>query len=176
MSLKVDRGRTRARSQAVQLLFQAEAKDVPLEEVLEGDYLLSKGPLEDYARVLAEGCYRYLDTIDEVLDQALKNWSMPRLPRTDRNLMRIAIYEMRYADEHIEDAVVINEAVEIAKAYGTDESAKFVNGVLGRIARMDESELPSGSGSDSDDSASSDVDGEAAASSDATADAAEAEA
>ena len=176
MSLKVDRGRTRARSQAVQLLFQAEAKDVPLEEVLEGDYLLSKGPLEDYARTLAEGCYRYLDTIDEVLDQALKNWSMPRLPRTDRNLMRIAIYEMRYADERIEDAVVINEAVEIAKAYGTDESAKFVNGVLGRIARTDESELPSGNGVDTDDSALSDSDDAAAVASDAAAETDKAEA
>lgn len=150
MSLKVDRGRTRARSQAVQLLFQAEARDVPLEEVLEGDYLLSKGPLDDYARVLACGCYEHLDAIDAVLDGALKNWSMPRLPRTDRNLMRIAIYEMRYADERIEDAVVINEAVEIAKAYGTDESAKFVNGVLGRIARSDESLFETAEAADGD--------------------------
>ena len=140
MSLKVDRGRTRSRSQAIQLLFQAEARDVPLDEVLEGDYVLSGDrPLEEYARVLACGTYAHLDEIDAVLDGALSNWSMPRLPGTDRNLMRIAIYEMRYAEERIEDAVVINEAVEIAKAYGTDESAKFVNGVLGRIARSDES-------------------------------------
>nr|WP_239463529.1 transcription antitermination factor NusB [Collinsella intestinalis] len=138
--MKVDRGRTRSRSQAIQLLFQAEARDVPLDEVLEGDYVLSGDrPLEEYARVLACGTYAHLDEIDAVLDGALSNWSMPRLPGTDRNLMRIAIYEMRYAEERIEDAVVINEAVEIAKAYGTDESAKFVNGVLGRIARSDES-------------------------------------
>ncbi len=123
MSLKVDRGRTRARSQAVQLLFQAEAKDVPLEEVLGGDYLLSKGPLEDYARTLAEGCYRYLDTIDEVLDQALKNWSMPRLPRTDRNLMRIAIYEMRYADE-----LTRTDESELPSANGTDADDSALSG------------------------------------------------
>ncbi len=139
MSLKVDRGRTRARSQAVQLLFQAEARDVPLDEVLEGDYLLSKGPLEEYAGVLARGTYECLDVIDRALAQVLENWSLPRLPGTDRNLLRIAVYEMRFADERIEDAVVIDEAVEIAKAYGTDESSRFVNGVLGRVARSDES-------------------------------------
>lgn len=64
------------------------------------------------------------------------------MPSADRNLLRIAVYEMRLlsGDDPVEDAVVINEAVEIAKAYGTDESARFVNGVLGRIAR--EQNLP----------------------------------
>ena len=61
------------------------------------------------------------------------------MPSADRNLLRIAVYEMRLqTDDPIDDAVVINEAVEVAKAYGTDESARFVNGVLGRIARADE--------------------------------------
>ena len=62
------------------------------------------------------------------------------MPGTDRNLLRLAVYEMRFldGDEAIDDAVVINEAVEISKAYGTDESSRFVNGVLGRIARMDQ--------------------------------------
>ena len=61
------------------------------------------------------------------------------MPSTDRNLLRIAVYELRFLpeDSAIDDAVVINEAVEIAKAYGTDESSRFVNGVLGRISRMD---------------------------------------
>ena len=138
MSLKVDRGRTRARSQAMQLLFQAEALDVPLGDVIDGDYLLSRGPLEDYAVVLAEGCYDNLHRIDAALDSVLTNWSLERLPGTDRNLLRIAVYEMRLADELIGDAVVINEAVEIAKAFGTDESSRFVNGVLGRIADLKE--------------------------------------
>lgn len=135
MSLKVDRGRTRARSQAMQLLFQAEALDVPLEDVLTGDYLVSKGPLEDYAVTLAEGAYDHLDEIDHGLSQVLENWDLARMPGTDRNLLRIAVYEMRFAEERLDDPIVINEAVEIAKAFGTDESSRFVNGVLGRISR-----------------------------------------
>ncbi len=135
MSLKVDRGRTRARSQAMQLLFQAEALDVPLHDVIAGDYLVSKGPLEDFAVDLAEGAYEYLDEIDAALSRVLENWELHRMPATDRNLLRVAAYEMRFARERIDNPIIINEAVEIAKAFGTDESARFVNGVLGRIAR-----------------------------------------
>ena len=61
------------------------------------------------------------------------------MPGADRNLLRIAVYEMRFlTDEEVSDAIVINEAVELAKAYGTDQSASFVNGVLGKIARSEE--------------------------------------
>ncbi|AEB07101.1 NusB antitermination factor [Coriobacterium glomerans PW2] len=138
MSIKVNRGRTLARSQALQLLFQAEALMCSLDEVLEGDYLLSQGPLEPYALELVRGCYAHLDRIDSALCAVSQNWELSRMPGSDRNLLRLAIYEMRLADEPIEDAVVINEAVEIAKAYGTDESAGFVNGVLGEISRAEE--------------------------------------
>ena len=138
MSLKVERGRTLARSQALQILFQAEALDKPVDEVLAGDFLLSSDkPLQPYAEQLARGCYAHLDEIDDALHEVSDNWSLYRMPIADRNLLRIAVYEMRLAGEDApaEDAIVINEAVEIAKAYGTDESSRFVNGVLGRIAR-----------------------------------------
>lgn len=139
MSLKVDRGRTRARSQALQILFQAEALDLPVDEVLAGDYLLSKGPLMEYAEQLARGCYEKLDTVDSCLAAVSENWSLYRMPAADRALLRIAVYELRCddSDDKIEDAVVINEAVELAKAFGTDDSSRFVNGVLGRIARAE---------------------------------------
>lgn len=145
MSSKVERGRTLARSQALQILFQAEALDHSVDTVLAGDYLISKGPLDAYAVELARGCHDNIDRIDYALTSVSKNWSLYRMPGTDRNLLRLAVYEMRFltGDEAIDDAVVINEAVEIAKAYGTDESSRFVNGVLGRIASMDElPELP----------------------------------
>lgn len=135
MSLKVDRGRTLARSQALQLLFQAEALGVSVETVLAGDYLISKGPLHPYAAELARGCSENMLRIDAALRAVSQNWALSRMPGADRNLLRLAVYEMRFAPEKVEDAVVINEAVEIAKAYGTDDSAAFVNGVLGRIAR-----------------------------------------
>ncbi len=141
MSLKVYRGRTLARSQALQLLFQAEQLDRDLDEVIGGDYLISKGPLDPYAIELSRGAYENIDRIDAALEAVLKNWSLGRMPGADRNLLRIAIFEMRFlTDDEIDDSVVINEAVEIAKAYGTDESSSFVNGVLGRIAS--EEELP----------------------------------
>ena len=142
MSSKVNRGRTLARSQALQVLFQAEALDMPVGDVLSGDYLISKGPLDSYAIELARGAYDHIDEIDSALVAVSKNWDLRRMPASDRNLLRIAVYELRLAnpEDPIDTAVVINEAVEIAKAYGTDESARFVNGVLGRIAR--EENLP----------------------------------
>ena len=136
MSQKVNRGRTLARSQALQLLFQAEMLGVGVDEVLAGDYLLSKGPLVPYAAELARGVQAYRDRIDSALRVVSSNWKLDRMPGPDRNLLRLAVYEMRFQTaDPIETAVVINEAVEVAKAYGTDESAGFVNGVLGRIAR-----------------------------------------
>lgn len=139
MSLKVYRGRTLARSQALQLLFQAEQLDRPLEDVISGDYLISKGPLNPYALELARGAYEHIDRIDCALQALSKNWSLERMPGADRNILRIAVWEMRFmTDDEVSDAVVINEAVELAKAYGTDESSSFINGVLGRIASADE--------------------------------------
>lgn len=135
MSLKVERGRTLARSQALQLLFQAEILHRSVDEVLAGDYLISKGPLTPYAAELARGCYAHEDEIDRGLRRVSENWALERMPGPDRNLLRLAVYELRFAPERVDDAVVINEAVEIAKAYGTDESASFVNGVLGRVVR-----------------------------------------
>ena len=134
MSLKVERGRTLARSQALQILFQAEALDLSVDTVLAGDYLISKGPLDAYAVELARGCHDNIDRIDYALKSVSMNWSLYRMPGTDRNLLRLAVYEMRFltGDAAIDDAVIINEAVEIAKAYGTDESSR-----LGRISRME---------------------------------------
>ena len=135
MGHKVERGRTLARSQALQLLFQAEARRLSIDDVLSGDYLISKGPLDPYAEELARGAYAHISQIDKVLQRVSENWALSRMPGADRNLLRLAVYELRYAPNSIDDAVVINEAVELAKAYGTDDSSSFVNGVLGRVVR-----------------------------------------
>ncbi|MBE6469958.1 MAG: transcription antitermination factor NusB [Coriobacteriaceae bacterium] len=136
-SPKVNRGRTLARSQALQILFQAEALNESVDRVLSGDYLLSKGPLDDYAAAIARGCWAHRARIDAALRAVSERWSLERMPGPDRNLLRLAVYELRFAPEAIrlDEAIVIDEAVEVAKAYGTDESARFVNGVLGRIVR-----------------------------------------
>mgnify|MGYP000211206506 FL=1 len=104
MSLKVYRGRTLARSQALQLLFQAEATDSPLERVLEGDFLISKGPLDPMRWSCAAVPTSTL-TASTALRSVAKNWDLMRMPGADRNLLRIAVYEMRFlTDEEVSDA------------------------------------------------------------------------
>ena len=126
-------GRTLARSQALQLMFQAEANARAVLDVLDGEYALSQGPLDDYARRLALGADERRPELDAVIAVRSRGWSVARMNAVDRNLLRLALYEMLYVDE-VDVAVTIDECVELAKAYGTDESSRFVNGILGRVA------------------------------------------
>ena len=126
-------GRTLARSQALQLLFQAEANSRAVLSVLDGEYALSQGPLDDYGRRLALGADEMRPDLDAVIAMRSTGWSVSRLNAVDRNLLRLALYEMLCVDE-VDVAVTIDECVELAKAYGTDESSRFVNGLLGRVA------------------------------------------
>ena len=87
---------------------------------------------ERFAKTLVEGTYRNGIDIDEMLDGALRNFDIDRLASIDRNILRLAIYELVDLP-YIAPAVTVNEAVEMAKRYSTEESGKFVNGVLGRI-------------------------------------------
>lgn len=126
-------GRTLARSHALQLLFQAEANGRTVEEVLAGEYAITDGPLEDYGRVLALGADAMRHDLDLVIGSRSKTWTVRRMNGVDRNLLRLALYEMLEEPE-VDVAVTIDEVVELAKAYGTDESARFVNGLLGRVS------------------------------------------
>lgn len=148
-------GRTLARSQALQLLFQAESTDRTVRDVLTGAYALSQWPLDEYGEQLALGADKYRNQIDDAISRASTNWPIDRMPAVDRNLLRLAIYEMVMEDE-VAIAVSIDESVELAKAYGTDESSRFVNGLLGRIA----SDLEAGEDilSPSDEAAAEDAD------------------
>ena len=127
-------GRTLARCQALQLLFQAEACGRTVEDVLAGDYAVSQGPLDDYARELALGTSSCIPELDQLVANASERWEVSRMPAVDRNLMRVAVYEILHVDT-VPVAVTIDESVELAKAFGTDDSAKFINGVLGRVVR-----------------------------------------
>ena len=135
MSNRTFGGRTLARSQALQLLFQAEATKRLVAEVLQGPYALSQDdPLDEFAEQLALGADDMRHELDAVIGATSTNWAVGRMPSVDRNLLRLALYEMLYVDE-VAIAVTIDEYVELAKAYGTDESSRFVNGLLGRVAR-----------------------------------------
>ena len=127
--------RTNARSQALQLLFQAEATGRMVVDVLGGEYALSDGPLDEYAEQLAVGADSMIHELDAVLEANSANWGVSRMPSVDRNLLRLAVYEMLHEDD-VDIAVTIDEFVELAKAYGTDESSRFVNGLLGRVATL----------------------------------------
>lgn len=87
-----------------------------------------------YIIELVEGTYKNKVSIDELLEEYLKGWAMDRLSRIDREVLRLGAYEMLYRDD-VPPKVVVNEAIDLAKHYGTDESGKFVNGVLGKMIK-----------------------------------------
>lgn len=125
-------GRTLSRSHALQLLFQAEATGRTVADVLEDGYVVTDGPIDDFAESLARGTDATLEDIDAVLEHESRNWSVSRMPATDRNLLRLALYEILEAGE-VDVAISIDECVELARAFGTPDSPRFVNGVLGRL-------------------------------------------
>lgn len=90
---------------------------------------------QDYAETLVRGVVENKEAIDADLAKCTVDWSVERMSAADRNIMRVAVYEMLYAKKPQEPAVAINEAVEIAKQYGTDESPRFINGVLGKLIK-----------------------------------------
>mgnify|MGYP006281166885 CR=1 FL=1 len=87
----------------------------------------------DYGRALVDGVISRLDEIDKLIGLASTNWSVARMSFIDRNIIRIAAYEMHFGHE-VPTKVSINEAIEIAKDFGSDDSPKFVNGVLDKVA------------------------------------------
>ena len=96
-------------------------------------YSLEDGEPDEYCRELVGGVEKSLDGLDEMIGEVSENWAVTRMPLVDRNILRIATYEILY-DAEVPASVAINEAVELAKVYGGEDSSKFVNGVLGKIA------------------------------------------
>ncbi|MEY8436767.1 transcription antitermination factor NusB [Atopobiaceae bacterium 24-176] len=127
-------GRLLARAQALQVLFQAEATGRPVDRILDDEYVVTDGPIDDYGRELALAVYDRRDDLDLVLGTVARNWSVGRMASVDRNILRIALYELLY-EEAIGDAIAIDEAVRLSKIFGGDDSFSFVNGVLGRLQR-----------------------------------------
>jgi N utilization substance protein B len=134
----MSRDRTLARRQALQILYQREITEEAVAEILaEHTYTTQDGPLTDYAVEILEGVTEHQDRIDELLGVVSQHWVVSRMPLVDRNILRVATWEIRYGDpQQVPPSVAINEAVELAKVYGGDDSSKFVNGVLGRIAEQ----------------------------------------
>lgn len=138
--------RTAARRAALALLYTSEITEEYATTIAdEGRALEEAGPLTDYAKQLVRGVESHIAAIDKEIAATAENWSVHRMPIVDRSILRLAVYEMMFVDE-VPTSVCINEAIELAKDFGgEDESPRFVNGVLGRIARrLEGSYEPSG--------------------------------
>jgi N utilization substance protein B len=130
--------RRKARKRALDVLYEADLRDLPPTRVLSTylDRIAQPRPDHlDYTIKLVEGVAKELDRIDELLASYAEGWTLGRMPVVDRNLARIAVYEMLSVPE-IDDPVAITEAVELAKQMSTDDSPRFLNGILGRIAEF----------------------------------------
>lgn len=125
--------RTRAREMALQALFQEDLNPNNSLENL-GAFLaarLQDATLREFAKQLVLGVKRNQDELDQLLAEKAANWSVPRMAATDRNLLRLGAYEIRYSDTP--DRVAIDEAIELAKRYGTANSPQFINGILDKL-------------------------------------------
>lgn len=141
-----------ARRVALDVLYEAEIRDLLPREALarraSGDWVLpaeSDTPEGDvevppeavaYAEVLVCGVQEHQAELDELIVRYADRWAIDRMPIIDRNLVRMALFELLHSDD-VPVAVVINEAVELAKELSTDDSGRFVNGLLGRIAERE---------------------------------------
>lgn len=130
--------RSMAREIALQTLFHLEFNEAEtqsiLETIQEENKSLTSGSMM-YAQQLVDGVSAKKEEIDAELSMYAQDWKVVRMPAVDRNILRIAVYEMKHQDEKIDDGIAINEAVELAKRFGTDRSPKFINGVLGKLSR-----------------------------------------
>lgn len=123
--------RRRSRELALQLLYQNDLAGTSPEEMFRytEEYVEAGPEVQEYASRLVLGTLARRDEIDAKLSEQSEHWRLGRMPAVDRNLLRVALYELLYEDD-TPDAVVIDEAVEIAKKFSTPSSGPFVNGVL----------------------------------------------
>ncbi|MDQ0269392.1 transcription antitermination factor NusB [Cytobacillus purgationiresistens] len=126
--------RRTAREKALQALFQIDVSQTDIDEAIE--HVLEEQPSDDYLNRLVNGVIEQKDDIDPMIRKHLEKWTLERLATVDRNLLRLAIYELKYCGEEVPANVVIDEAIEIAKLYGDDHSSKFINAVLSKIKQQ----------------------------------------
>ena len=141
--------RTQAREVALQALFQfdfnpaeqetdldeavTEAIDTAVTGDEESEGLYSKD--RSYAEGLVMGTLENQQAIDEILEQHARDWSIDRMAAVDRNIARMAVFELKFQEEKVDTAVIINEAVNLAKKFGTDDSSRFINGILSSVEK-----------------------------------------
>ncbi|MEG6522585.1 transcription antitermination factor NusB [Desulfotomaculum sp. 1211_IL3151] len=127
-------GRRQARETALQVLFQIDlGKTEPNLALTNTAEEFGAGPQEiEFARQLVWGTLEHLEDIDAMITGVSKEWQLNRMANVDRNIMRLALYEIKYRSD-IPESVSVNEALELAKVFGSPDSARFVNGILGKL-------------------------------------------
>jgi N utilization substance protein B len=124
--------RGKARKRALDVLYEADLRGTDPMGTVADRLAQADPPVPDYTVELVEGVTGRRARIDELITTYAEGWTLDRMPPVDRNLLRVAIYELLWCDS-VPDAVAISEAVELAKDLSTDESPRFVNGLLGRL-------------------------------------------
>ncbi len=127
--------RSKARKRALDLLFEAEVRGVPVLDLLAERAAAADPPVPEYAGTLVRGVHEHIAQIDELLAAYSQGWALDRMPAVDRNVLRIGAYELLWRDD-VPDAVAISEAVALAGELSTDDSPGFVNGLLGTLLHV----------------------------------------
>ena len=128
--------RRKSREGTLQILFQREFDDSNLDDIVNQFWKGKKASREikDYSHYLITGVTSHQDSIDRIIQSASEHWRLSRMAVVDRNILRMAVFELFY-EEGIAPAIVINEAIEIAKKFSSDQAAQFINGILDAIRR-----------------------------------------
>ena len=131
--------RSKARKQTLDFLYESDIRSSDLLELLSTRDIVENGddtrPIREYTRLLIEGIHQNKRKIDELISTYSQGWDMDRLAAVDRNILRLAIFEILWAEE-IDDAIAIDEALILAQSLSTDDSAAFIHGVLARITSI----------------------------------------
>ena len=124
--------RSKARKRALDVLFESEQRGVDVLDTLAGRIAAADPQVSEFTVELVEGVVAHRDRIDELLTTYSQGWSLDRMPAVDRAVLRLGTFELLWLDD-VPDAVVVDQAVELARSLSTDDSPGFVNGVLGRL-------------------------------------------
>lgn len=128
--------RSKARKRAVDILFEADLRGMdPAALLAERVGVPGLPPVNDYTIALVQGVVAHQEDIDRMLAEQARGWTLARMPTVDRAVLRLGLFELLFSDE-VDDAVAIDEAIELARTLSTDDSPRFINGVLGAIAAL----------------------------------------
>ncbi|HEY3016912.1 MAG TPA: transcription antitermination factor NusB [Nocardioides sp.] len=126
--------RGKARKRALDILYASDLRGEKAVEALDRAIESGEGPSNEYTAEIVRGVVEHQARIDELLSTYAKGWTLQRMPAVDRNVLRLGVWELLYADD-VPDAVAVSEAMNLVRDLSTDDSPAFVNGVLGGIVR-----------------------------------------